>query len=545
MLRTDSQSSEGRKNICFVLGDERLTKRSWHRLHAAQKLAALGCRVWIFTPLRSSSFDFQQLKKALKEDGIDLRSLDSVKIPDSLRLATPNNPAVLQDSDCVRWALESLHQHVVLDMVEFSDTCMLGFRTIQAKQSGCIFDDLNITCFLQSTSHSRLDEQQRFPNNTDELYVSHMSKYSFENADVQILSAPTREQITVQRWRMRDDVQVLSEEEYASDTISPGLLQMHVRRRRDSLETTPKDGSGIAPLVTVCIPFYNKGHLLEATLESLVAQTYKRIEVIVIDDGSTDDASRRVFDRLQKDYPTYRFERQTNAGIGATRNRGLQEARGRYFIPVDADNIAHPEMVERFAQGMLLRPGLAALTSYFLAFESDQDLVDGKFAYAYRPTGGPRLLACLHNIYGDANAIFDTLALSSVGGFETDRDSSWEDWEVFVKLANAGFEIDVIPEVLFYYRHLSDGFSRKTGAFRNRLRVLRQFFKVDRLSPGESQALWATLVGFHLQLEKLSDENRSLKTRLRSTRYRIVDSLSSISDRVPFLKNLVKNVFSL
>src|SRR5262249_53400039 len=158
------------------------------------------------------------------------------------------------------------------------------------------------------------------------------------------------------------------------------------------------------------------------------------LEVIVIDDGSTDSPSRQAFEEMRSRYPRFRFLRQENAGIGATRNRGLQEARGEYFIPMDADNVARPDMVERFVSAIRRNPDLAAMTCYFLAFRRWEDLLREDFAYAYRPTGGPFVLASVRNVYGDANAIFRTDALRSVGGNETDRDSSWEDWEAFIKL---------------------------------------------------------------------------------------------------------------
>ena len=97
--------------------------------------------------------------------------------------------------------------------------------------------------------------------------------------------------------------------------------------------------------MTIGIAHYNLGRYLPETLASLAAHTYPRVEVIVIDDGSTDPSSLAAFEQMRVRYPQHRFLRQTNAGIGATRNRCLELATGEFFIPVDADNIARPEMV--------------------------------------------------------------------------------------------------------------------------------------------------------------------------------------------------------
>jgi glycosyltransferase involved in cell wall biosynthesis len=271
---------------------------------------------------------------------------------------------------------------------------------------------------------------------------------------------------------------------------------------------------GDQPLVTIGIAHYNLGRHLPQTLASLAAQTYPHLDVVVIDDGSTDADSLRVFTELEARYPQYRFFRQANAGIGATRNRILEVARGEFFIPVDADNLARPKMVERFVRAIRLNPVFAAMTCYFLAFEDGKAEPPTEFLYACRPTGGPHVLAGIRNVYGDANAIFRTKAFRSVGGYETDRGTSCEDWEAFVKLVHAGHRIGVVPEHLFYYRHLPDGFSRRTNWFKNHQRVLRQFTRLGGLPPGEGEALWTALLGFHIELERHRTERPPLLHRV-------------------------------
>ena len=171
--------------------------------------------------------------------------------------------------------------------------------------------------------------------------------------------------------------------------------------------------------------------------------------MVVIDDGSTDPASAAAFAAMERRHPDYRFLRQANAGIGTTRNRCLELARGEFFVPVDADNVARPDMVERFVRGIGRNPGLDAMTCYFLAFEGRRRGRPASTCTPCRPTGGPHALAGIRNVYGDANAIIRTSALRAVGGYECDRDTSYEDWEVFVKLVRAGHEIGVIPDHLF------------------------------------------------------------------------------------------------
>jgi hypothetical protein len=173
------------------------------------------------------------------------------------------------------------------------------------------------------------------------------------------------------------------------------------------------------------------------------------------------------------------------------------------------------------------------MTCYYLAFAESEDLQDEEYLYAYRPTGGPHVLATLKNVYGDANAIFRTAAFRAAGGYETDRDTSWEDLEAFVKLVNAGHKLYTVPEVLFFYRHLETGFSRITDNYLNERRVLRQYFHINGLPRAEGIALWTALVS-------LQKRNTALALRLTSLRYRVADNVHNLFARVPGVKNSIR-----
>src|SRR4051794_13197703 len=95
------------------------------------------------------------------------------------------------------------------------------------------------------------------------------------------------------------------------------------------------------PTVSVVVPTYNQPRLLSETLDGVLAQTFADFEVVVVDDGSTDDTPA-VLARYAGRDGRVRVVRQPNAGIGAARNRGLDEARGRYVAPLDHDDLWMP-----------------------------------------------------------------------------------------------------------------------------------------------------------------------------------------------------------
>lgn len=255
-----------------------------------------------------------------------------------------------------------------------------------------------------------------------------------------------------------------------------------------------------SPTVTVAVSHYNHDRFLPAALASLAAQTLPPDEVIVVDDGSTSETARRVFAEQEARYPEWTFLRQENTGPGVVRNRSLDRAVSTYFLPFDSDNIATPRLVERLVEAMERNPSRAATTCHNLAFVEDADIEAGDFVYRYSPTGGPRLLACAENVYGDTCSLFRAESLRSVGGFEVHRWSPCEDWETFVKMTVRGLEVEVLPRPLFYYRTNSGGrlqvLTDAAMTFRQRARLVDEFFADAELTPRERRDLWECLLAF-------------------------------------------------
>src|SRR4026207_773633 len=88
------------------------------------------------------------------------------------------------------------------------------------------------------------------------------------------------------------------------------------------------------PLVSVIVPVYNGRRYLRAALESVFAQTYRPIEVIVVDDGSVDDSGT-----IAQSFPEVRYMHQTNQGVAAARNNGIDAAQGEFFALLDQDDL--------------------------------------------------------------------------------------------------------------------------------------------------------------------------------------------------------------
>lgn len=99
------------------------------------------------------------------------------------------------------------------------------------------------------------------------------------------------------------------------------------------------------PLVSVVIPFYNAENTIQETLQSVLNQTYPNIEIILVNDGSTDGAVK-IIEHLRHSHETITVITQDNAGVAAARNTGIAASKGEYIAPIDADDLWHPMRVE-------------------------------------------------------------------------------------------------------------------------------------------------------------------------------------------------------
>jgi O-antigen biosynthesis protein len=305
------------------------------------------------------------------------------------------------------------------------------------------------------------------------------------------------------------------------------------------------------PPVSVVVSHYNLGAYLPEALASLDAQTYHPLDVIVVDDGSTCPESRRAVDEMEGRYPHFRFVRQANAGCGAARNRGLDEARGEAVVFFDADNVALPHLVETLARGLERNPDLAGLACYVRGFRDHPPGQERRFEWVTTFTGGPHVLSCFQNVYGDTNAILRASALRAVGGYENDRGSPWEDWMTFVKLYNAGHRLDVVPEYLFDYRVRGDGrvLTMNRGRhdqYAHTVGLLRRcFLRAGPLPEAELAALWTALVSFRYQPTAPAPTDDKLTGQMALRLRNALERVNRQLKRVPLVQRGLKRLVRL
>jgi glycosyltransferase involved in cell wall biosynthesis len=129
-------------------------------------------------------------------------------------------------------------------------------------------------------------------------------------------------------------------------------------------------------LVTVVIPAFNVARTLARTLQSVVGQSHSALEIIVVDDGSTDGTSAIASEWAARD-ARIRVVRQANRGLSGARNRGMDEAAGEFVAPLDADDLWHPEKIARQLAAIEALPNAALAYSWFRQIDEEDRVLPG------------------------------------------------------------------------------------------------------------------------------------------------------------------------
>lgn len=253
-----------------------------------------------------------------------------------------------------------------------------------------------------------------------------------------------------------------------------------------------------APTVSVVIAAYNAEAFIQEALDSVLAQTYRDYEVIVVDDGSTDATAERV----RRYGEAVRLVQQANAGSAAARNRGIQEARGTYVAFLDADDLWLPEKLER--QVGLHEAG-GPRWSYTDAWHVDAATGAPLSRWSDThpaPEGDVAPVLLCGNFITAATALVDRSVLTRIGGFpETlpGRASISEDWALWLRIA-VDHPVARVPEPCAQLRQHG---GRKTEtmnlqhALDARVEMIRRTVEraPARLGPHEGSALAAVHLG--------------------------------------------------
>lgn len=214
------------------------------------------------------------------------------------------------------------------------------------------------------------------------------------------------------------------------------------------------------PIVSVIIPAYNRDRYLAEAIESVLAQTYSAIDIIVVDDGSVD----RTAEVAQRYVPKIRYFYQPNGGIGAARNAGIAQAQGEFLAFLDSDDLWVPNKLALQLAAFASDPELDAVFGYIQQFYSPE--VDEAYRQRIRCPEAP--IAA----YLSTSVLIRRSTFFQVGGFNTKAGNA-VDVEWYGRVVEQQLKMLLLPDVVYHRRlhHTNNGVINPQ--YSDRLRVLK------------------------------------------------------------------------
>ena len=222
------------------------------------------------------------------------------------------------------------------------------------------------------------------------------------------------------------------------------------------------------PRVAVVIPCYGQAHFLREAVESVCAQTFEDLEVVIVDDGSPDDTAN-VAERLAAEHPErpIRLLRQANQGLPASRNNAIESTGGEFVVPLDADDKLPGDYVQLKVAALEAHPEASIADGDHHTFGADRQLIP------HSPYDFVDLART--NRIGVA-AMFRRRAWEDVGGYNqamcTRHGFAYEDWDFWLGCAERGHFGVHVPRALFYYRVRPDSMFRNVDDQRTKARIV-------------------------------------------------------------------------
>lgn len=208
------------------------------------------------------------------------------------------------------------------------------------------------------------------------------------------------------------------------------------------------------PKVSIITPAYNAGLFIAETIASVQAQTMSDWEMLITDDGSTDDTASLVSALAASD-PRIRLFRQSNGRQGKARNLGLEQAKAPWIAFLDADDLWHPDKLRRQLEVLDLNPEAGLVFTAGHSFDSDTGQLQDTFPAREGLISADEMYREI--LLGYSLPVLSVLVarkwIDKVGGFEEDLQvQNAEDYQLWLKMADAGIRMYGLNEALFRYR---------------------------------------------------------------------------------------------
>lgn len=274
--------------------------------------------------------------------------------------------------------------------------------------------------------------------------------------------------------------------------------------------------------VSVIMPCYNDGIYIREAVESVLKQTYPNVQLVMIDDGSTDRSTIDVFDSIEAN-DIIKLHTKGNVGPSEARNMGIRACDGKYILPLDSDDTISPEYIFRAVETISKDESIGAVYCHADLFGAES----GKWELPDYSLGE----MLLNNIVF-VTALFKKDDYLSCGGFRKDLISGLEDYDFFLSILQSGKQIVQLEETYFHYRIKPVS---RTTRFKDDINTVKQAYKTIYDGHSELYEKYASLYASVLR-DSWVDQSYLIKA------LKDKNIFARMFKNVPFVRKLAKKI---
>ncbi len=254
------------------------------------------------------------------------------------------------------------------------------------------------------------------------------------------------------------------------------------------------------------VPCYNQADFLPETLASIAAQSFQAWECHIVNDGSQDNTAEVAKKWIAKDQ-RFRYLEKSNGGLASARNAGIHEARGKFILPLDSDDLLDESYLEK---------GLNRMSSERRVVTTHVEFFGTSKGVWIPP--GVEITDFVHKNTIVCTSLYPKSLWEELGGYDEMMRHGFEDWDFWLRASAAGVVFEVIPEPLFKYRRRDN--SMLDDAYARRLEVFS--YVIEKNADTFQKHFFAAILRREREIAGLQSQ---LKAQLLSRDYRLGHSL--------------------
>jgi glycosyltransferase involved in cell wall biosynthesis len=298
-------------------------------------------------------------------------------------------------------------------------------------------------------------------------------------------------------------------------------------------------------LISVVIPTYNRSDYLIEALNSVINQTYKNIEIIIVDDGSKDNTKEVVNNYIELHKTrNIRYYYKENGGVATARNFGIHQSNGILIAFLDSDDLLKKEKLSKQVK-LFDNPKVGLVHSHYSIMKEFGEIITNKTIKQNKLNGYMYNKMRISNLVGTSTVIVKKECINTVGLFEGEY-SPAEDYDLWLRISKE-YEFGYLEESLAYYREFSsDNISRNLTKMENGvIKILDKHWNNIKLSNQEKEEMKISYSRFYSYLStnyyQQNNIEKFLEYYIKSTNIKIgryINLPNSIED----LKSLLKEI---